>query len=190
VFQWTRDDGEEPSAFRATSFDLLQRAVTRQAVLETLFRMNQEAKEAMAREEEDTSADARWLRGKMELWLPRLEKPSRLSLSGIFLAELLTAQPAAAAVPGGGLRMTEPARVTARVLARREEIAGEWVEALRGSADACAGLLRFELQTKLVAMLGGGRAYGEGGDEAAGGGGAGGGNEGAGGGAGRGGGGS
>lgn len=163
-FEWTRDDVEAPSAFRATSFDLLQRAVSRQAALETLFRLKEEG-EHEGREGAELSADTRWLRDKLEVWLPRFENPSRTSLSGIFLTELLTAQPAALPTEDGGLAMIDPAAIADRVLRRRVEIANEWIEALGGSAEARAALLRSDLETKLVAMLRGGDAYGEDGGE-------------------------
>lgn len=159
VFEWSRDDGEEPSAFRATSFDLLQRAVSRHAALETLLFLDEGRRGGGG----ELSADARWLRDKLEVWLPRFDAPARLSLSGIFLAELLRAQPAAVATAGGGLAMTDPAAVAERLLRRRSEICGEWIEALSGSAEGRAGLLQGDLETKLVAMLGGAEAFGDGG---------------------------
>lgn len=143
---WYSDLSEAPSPFRAENFDLLQRAVTREAALSTLAALE-------ADESGSQAAGAAWLRERLEgEWLPRFEAPSRNQLAGFFLVELLATPPTARTAPGGkGLGFVDPAAIAQQVIAEREVIATEWAAQLETDVNAALqALLAADLEEQLT----------------------------------------
>jgi len=130
---WNSDLNEDGvSPFRAENYDLLQRAVTREAALSALADLEQLAPTSSAH-----AASALWLRERIEAHAPLWEAPPRNQLAGLFLLELLTASPAPKTIPADeakgierGLGLVDPATVAAMVLEQRQQIAHEWSEAM------------------------------------------------------------
>jgi len=138
---WTSDFAEASTPFRAQNFDLLSRAVTREAALATLSVLNARPEHA---------GNAAWLQGKLSEWLPRFERPSRLLLANVFLVELLQAGPTAVTV-GDRLVLTDPSAVAAELFGQRERIAAVWSEALAEEVitPARTALLAEEMEEQL-----------------------------------------
>lgn len=127
------DFDEAPSPFRAENFDLLQRAVTREAALSALADL-----QAAGHDDASARASALWLRERLEGYAAYWEKPPRNQLAGLFVLELLTAPPSPRTLPAdeppgapSGLGMTDPERVVELVLVHRQQICNEWGTSLR-----------------------------------------------------------
>jgi len=148
------DDGDAPSPFRAENFDLLERAVTREAALSTLAALEGDGGGSQ------NAAGAAWLRAKLEgEWLPRFEAPSRNQLAGFFLVELLATPPTARTfeAPTGDdgapklcLGLVDPAAIAQQVISEREVIATEWAAQLDAHANAALqALVAADLEEQL-----------------------------------------
>jgi hypothetical protein len=111
-------DEEAPSPFRIENFDLLQRTASYQAALST------------RRHYGEGSAEAAWLAMRLEQWRPRWQEPRRLHLGNLFLMQSLQASPTPTQRVDGSLSMADPAVVATEVLAQRERLCLEWIEAL------------------------------------------------------------
>lgn len=144
TLEWGQQEdlGEAQSTpFRELNFDLLQRAVSREAALATLSGLN---------ERPEAAASAQWLRSKLEVWLPRFEQPARTFLGAVFLVELLSSSPAPMAAADGSVGLSDPAMVVSELLAQRERIALEWSEWLGDSQAGNDELLRELLEEQLA----------------------------------------
>jgi len=144
TLEWSQqedlDDEFTSSPFRELNFDLLQRALSREAALSVLSALN---------EKPENAASAGWLRAKLEAWLPRFESPSRSFLGAVFLVELLSASPAPITAADGTVGLADPAKVAADVIWRREAIAAEWGGWLEDAQEANDELLREALEEQL-----------------------------------------
>ena len=118
---WNSDFNEEGTTpFRAENFDLLQRALTREAALSVLAEL-----EASSSDNTGDAASALFLRERIEVYAPLWESCPRNQLGLLFLLELNTAAPTPRTVEGG-LGLTDPAMVADRVLGARWDLAREW----------------------------------------------------------------
>mmetsp|Transcript_31436 Transcript_31436/g.72280 ORF Transcript_31436/g.72280 Transcript_31436/m.72280 type:complete len:446 (+) Transcript_31436:100-1437(+) len=130
------------SPFRASNYDLLQRAVTREASLRALRALSGE-----------NEATANWLKEQMETRLPVFEKPVRRFEGGHFLVELMAQGPAMRTAPDGSVSIIDPALAVDRLLEERLRIAVEWIAVLQGTADEHGELLRDDLTKQLNAQI-------------------------------------
>lgn len=116
---WSSDGGdaaEEASPFREENFDLLQRTATYQAALELLGAGSPEGVD--------------WLTSRLKQWEARWEEPDTPHLGNVFLVQALQAPPTPKQRADGTLFMASPRAVAAEVLAARERLCFDWLEAL------------------------------------------------------------
>uniref|UniRef100_A0A7S4BIS2 Uncharacterized protein n=3 Tax=Chrysotila carterae TaxID=13221 RepID=A0A7S4BIS2_CHRCT len=126
----------DSSPFRSANFDLLQRALTREAALAAM--------KSLARRGDEHAANAEFLRARLVRWSPRFEEPKRRQMAGLFLTELLHESPTIQRRDGKAL-FTDPSLVAAEVLEQRLRIATRWQEAVSQTADKQADVLREDL---------------------------------------------
>ncbi|KAL1529821.1 hypothetical protein AB1Y20_000753 [Prymnesium parvum] len=140
---WSQQEDLEDlsrSPFRELHFDLLQRAVSREAALAALAVLSQNP---------ESGATANWLREKLQVWLPRFEQPSRSFLGTVFVVELLSSSPVPTQAPDGKMGLADPAVVAAEVLSQRERIASKWSAWLSDAQSENDELLREALEQQL-----------------------------------------
>eukprot|EP00900_Chrysochromulina_parva_P009995 jgi/Chrpa1/18998/Chrysochromulina_OHIO_Genome00006673-RA len=158
---WVSDLNEAGiSPFRAENYDLLQRALTREAALSALAELEQ-ARAApafpLAPESSSHAASAIWLRERLEAYAVLWEAPPRNQLAGLFVLELLTSPPTPKLVPAdeslgleARLGLVHPPTVAQMVVDERAQIANEWSEAMR---DYVPGALQALLAEALQECL-------------------------------------